>query len=179
MHQHLTPSPSCRSVATTGVAGYGAALAARRKNDSADPPRWELRAVRFGVGGFGVGVVRASMKAPYKSLGNGTALAFYHSSGRLEGGAAGARPTSAEVPPIDPGATIGIEVRRAGVTSATSGGKAKAGGVTAGQRPGAREAAFSVNGVAVGVVALGGAGPKEELNLAVQPYMGGVALLLS
>ena len=47
-HQHLTRSPGGRAIATTGVAGYGAALAC-----CAPSHRWAVRAVRFGVGGFG------------------------------------------------------------------------------------------------------------------------------
>ena len=157
-HQHLTPSPSGRSVATTGVAGYGAALAARRPKKGAQQ-RWEVRAVRFGVGGFGVGVERAAMKPPYKSLGKGgDALAFFHSGGGL---ASAGRPERPFGPAFEPGDRIGLELRAVG------GAKKK------------REAAFSLNGEEVGVAPLDGVGASEELVLAVQPYMGGVATLLS
>jgi len=51
-----------------GVAGYGIAVAAH-KNCANNTWEADVEAVRFGVGGFGIGVVRASMKAPFKSLG--------------------------------------------------------------------------------------------------------------
>jgi hypothetical protein len=85
LHQHLERSASGRSVATTGVAGYGVALCAQRA--SADACSWEVRAIRFGVGGFSVGVVRAGMRPPYKSLGTAVdAVGVYLSSGSLRSG---------------------------------------------------------------------------------------------
>lgn len=70
MHQHLTRSPTGCAVATTGVAGYGAALCALAGREPA-PPTWqaEVEAVRFGVGGFSIAVVRRDMPPPFKSLG--------------------------------------------------------------------------------------------------------------
>eukprot|EP00966_Prymnesium_polylepis_P070826 1645874-Prymnesium_polylepis.1 len=153
-HQHLERSASGRSIATTGVAGYGAAIVAK---PAAGACAWDIEvvAVRFGVGGFGVGVVRGSMKPPYKSLGKSEeALGAYLANGNWAHAGA-ERPFG---PAYAPGDRIGVCVR-------------------AGAKGAARELVFFLNGEEVGVVAtLRGA---EEVRLAVQPYMGGVALLNS
>ena len=162
-HQHLERSASGRSIATTGVAGYGVALVAKRTTGTSLAHRaWEVVAVRFGVGGFGVGVVRCSMRPPYKSIGKSPdALGAYLANGSWAH-------AGVEVPfgpAYVPGDRIGVTIRPAGWT-ATKVTKA----TTA-----AREIVFFLNGKEVGVAAssLG----TEELQLAVQPYMGGVALL--
>ena len=154
-HQHLTLSADGRAVATTGVAGYGAALVRRAPACR----RWAVRAVRFGTGGFGVGVVRASMKPPFKSIGKSAqAIGAYLASGvfathgdeRLFG------------PPYGPGDLIEVELR-----PSARGGAA------------AIDLFFSLNGSEVGLAASSVAGGADGLVLAVQPYMGGVTLLES
>ncbi len=147
-HQHLSISSSARSVATTGVAGYGVVVAAR-----GTVQRWRVLAVRFGVGGFGVGVVRAGWKGPYKSLGSTAECVggSYLSSGVLS--CQGIE--RAYGPAYDEGDVIEVVLR----------GRGKA-----------RELIFCRNGSELGVAARGiGEGP---LLLACQPYMGGVACLV-
>ena len=157
-HQHLTRSPTGRVIATTGVAGYGAALTARVHRTKA-PLSWEVKAVRFGVGGFGVGVARATMKPPFKSLGNHPdVVGVFLASGSIVSGGI-ERPFG---PAYAPGDRIGVSLRR----------EVAAEGVLK-QR---HELVFLLNGEEVGVAASGLGG--EELVLAVQPYMGGVAHLL-
>mmetsp|Transcript_33675 Transcript_33675/g.79723 ORF Transcript_33675/g.79723 Transcript_33675/m.79723 type:complete len:280 (-) Transcript_33675:50-889(-) len=160
-HQHLTMSSSSRSVATTGVAGYGAALcakplsipSAKGKPGEAIGDAKEVRAVRLGVGGFAVSVVRSAIKPPFKSLGRSPeALGAYHSSGVLMS-AKGERPFG---PEYGPGDRVGVLLRR---------------------KAGSLELVFTLNGEEVGVAATG-IGGTEKLVPAVQPYMGGVALLL-
>jgi len=154
-HQHLTLATDGLSVATTGVAGYGAALCAVNPRGGAS---WAVRAVRFGVGGFGVAVVRASMRPPYKSLGkSGSTVACYHSSGALTAGGH-ERPFG---PAYSPGDTIGVVLRP-----------------VAGAGPGRRELCFLLNNAEVGVAASGLEASREAYVLAVQPYMGGVAQLV-
>jgi hypothetical protein len=154
LHQHLERSPSGRSVATTGVAGYGAALCAQRA--STDACSWEVRAIRFGVGGFGVGIVRAGMRPPYKSLGKTSdVVGVYLSGGSFSVGGE----ERAFGPSYQQGDRIGVTLRR------SYSGKADL-----------RDLVFSINSVEVGVAA-SGLRMSEGLHLAVQPYMGGVALL--
>ena len=82
-HQHLSVSASGRAVATTGVAGYCAALVHKSARAGAPPDvRWAVRPIRLGVGGFAVGVVPRSMRPPFKSLGkNAASLGAYLASG--------------------------------------------------------------------------------------------------
>ena len=158
-HQHLRRSTSGRAIATTGEAGYGAALA---KRDPKSLAGGAVRAVRLGVGGFAVGLVRAAMRPPFKSLGRSEhAVAVYHSSGTLEGGGKAARAFGPDFAEGDL-----IEVRLRPPSSAK--GKAKGG---------AMDVIFMKNGVEVGV-AVSGVEAHGNLVLAVQPYMGGVALLV-
>ena len=177
-HQHLTISPSGRCVATTGVAGYGAALCTRRATAHGPGARWRILADRFGVGGFCVGVVRAAMKPPYKSLRTSAdAIGAYLASGALM--SRGRELSSA--PPYDPGDTIGVHLRRAPtvittVTRVTPRAQLANGGHTgAGSKSAQWEIAFELNGVEVGALS---AGVGDALALAVQPYMGGVAMLV-
>jgi hypothetical protein len=115
---------------------------------------------RVGVGGFAVGVVPASLKPPYKSLGKSpSGSGAYHSSGvfvsqgvEREFGAT-----------YGQGDVVDVVVREA----------------AKGKRGQVREIAFFVNNKEVGVTpAISGAMKGEqELLLACQPYMGGVATL--
>ena len=164
-HQHLERSASGRSIATTGVAGYGVALVAK-PTAGASFGAWEVVAVRFGVGGFGVGVVRKSMRPPYKSIGKSPdALGAYLANGSWAH-------AGVEVPfgpAYAPGDRIGVTIRPAAWTATKAKKVTKATKV-------AREIVFFLNGTEVGAVAASSLG-SEELQLAVQPYMGGVALL--
>ena len=118
-----------------------------------------MRAVRFGVGGFGVGVVRTSMKAPYKSLGRSpSAVCVYLASGAL---ASHERGEHAFGEAYEPGDLVEVHLRP------SAGKKGPAGSV---------DVVFKRNGEEVGIGAHSVANP-EGLVLAVQPYMGGVALL--
>lgn len=149
-HQHLTRSKGGRSVATTGVAGYGAAIAKRTPNCR----RWAIRAVRFGIGGFAIGLVRSGMRPPFKSIGRSAdAIAVYHCSGQLEGGGKAPRAFGSG---YDEGDLIEMALRPAA--------KGKA-----------HDAVLLRNGEEVGVAARGLA--ADTVLLAVQPYMGGVAML--
>ena len=171
-HQHLSISPDGRSVATTGLAGFGVALCrldgvgllvadaplAAKKPKSSEGRRWSVRVARLGVGGFGVGVVKGGMKPPYKSIGkSAAAVGAYHNSGRWTG-------QGADLDfgrPYGEGDVIDVVLRPG------AGGK------------GGREVAFCLNGEEVGCV---GVPPhlttgSQDLLLAVQPYMGGVATL--
>lgn len=154
-HQHLSLSASRRAVATTGVAGYGAALAKRAPGCR----HWAVRAVRFGVGGFGVAIVRSSMKPPYKSIGKTAGVVgAYLASGVF------ATPERGEVafgPPFEPGDLIEVSLRPSAL-------KKKGGGM---------DVVYSLNGREVGVAASGVASGTDGLIMACQPYMGGVALL--
>lgn len=153
-HQHLTRSSSGRSIATTGVAGYGAALARKVVGCR----RWSVRAVRFGVGGFGVGVVSVSMRPPFKSIGKSPhSLGSYHSNGML----ATERGEQPFGPAYEPGDVVTVVLR----PSAT--------------KPGGKydDVIFLLNGKEVGVAASRVA--AGTVIIAVQPYMGGVACLES
>jgi hypothetical protein len=154
MHQHLTLSPDGRCVATTGVAGYGAALCS-----GGGGPIWSVCAVRFGVGGFGVALVKSSMRPPYKSLGKSDAtVACYLASGAVAAGGS-ERPFG---PALSPGDIVGVVLRPARV------------GYGAGE-----ELVFLINGAEVGVAAAKlKRGSRGAYTVAVQPYMGGVAQLL-
>ena len=163
-HQHLTRSSSGRSIATTGVAGYGAGLVQRRVHCLG----WTVRAVRFGVGGFAVGVVKRSMPSPFKSLGRSEhAIAVFHSSGRLEQGA-GKNPRDFGSG-YDEGDLVEVVLRP--MAAGTKPGAAKA---AAGRQ---HDVIFLLNGEQIGVAASGVV--PDSVVLAVQPYMGGVALLES
>lgn len=164
-HQHLTRSASGKAIATTGVAGYGAALA--RKVPGCK--RWAVRAVRFGVGGFGVGVVKTSIRPPYKSIGKSPdAIGSYHSSGSFASHTA-AGGERAFGPEYSPGDLVEVLLR-----PSPSGGKG-AGGKAA--KLSLHDVVYVLNGEEVGVAARGVA--ADSVVLAVQPYMGGVALLES
>ena len=162
-HQHLTRSPDGSAVATTGVAGYGAALACSVSGCS----RLAVRAVRFGVGGFGVGIVRkAGLKAPFKSLGRmAGSVGVYLCDGTFVTPELGARSFG---PPYAEGDLVEVLLRPS---------KAAGGGAKTKPKPGARtDVVYFVNGQEVGVAAIVDA-PADGLLLAVQPYMGGVAQL--
>jgi hypothetical protein len=153
-HQHLTVSQSGQSVATIGCAGYGVALAvtAAATGDRC----WLVQSVHHGVGGFGVGLAYSSWRGPFKSLGSADAhdaFGVYHSSGTF---ISQRREHAAWGPPYAPGDTVGVRV------------DAHSGSVT-----------FSVNnrdvGTAPGLVPVAF---RKTVELAVQPYMGGVARLI-
>ena len=171
-HQHLTISPTGCAVATTGVAGYGAALCAKRNHSSTLALSWEVRAVRFGVGGFGVGAVRSAMQRPYKSIGKSAdAIGVYLSSGALA-----VHGVEREFgPPYEEGDRIGVVIRPSGGgVDANARGSNTHSGHTVGRKC---ELAFLLNGREVGVAATALDG--QAVTMAVQPYMGGVALLTS
>ena len=134
------------------MAGYGAALAKRATNASA------VRVVRLGVGGFAVGLVRATMRPPFKSIGRSEhAVAVYHSGGGLEGGEKGRR---AFGPEYGEGDLIEVRLRPSASRKKSS----------------LVDVLFVKNGAEVGVAASGIA--RDGVVLAVQPYMGGVAMLV-
>lgn len=178
-HQHLVISSSGRAVATTGVAGYGAALARKAPGCK----RWSVRAVRFGVGGFGVGLVKASMKAPFKSIGRSAhGLGCYLASGMLAT-EAGERPFGPAYQAGDlvevllrPTVTRGVESSRV-QSQVKSRVKSSRDESCQAQAKELSDVVFLLNGAEVGVVAH--AVPAGSVALAVQPYMGGVALLES
>jgi hypothetical protein len=151
-HQHLTVSPSGQSVATTGCAGYGVAIAASASGCHS----WLVQAVHHGVGGFGVGLAYPHWKGPFKSIGSAsTADAFgvYHSSGAF---ISQRREHASWGPPYAPGDSVGVQV------DTTSG-----------------SVTFSVNNQEVGPApGLVPVGLRKKVELAVQPFMGGVARLL-
>ena len=176
-HQHCERSASGRSIATTGVAGYGAALVANPAASASSAHRaWEVVAVRFGVGGFGVGVVRNSMRPPYKSISKSPdALGAYLSNGCWVHAGVEVR----FGPAYAPGDRIGVALRPASPNASCGPGgtttKAAKGAKAAKATKRTREIVFFLNGKEVGVAATWAG--AEELQLAVQPYMGGVALL--
>lgn len=157
-HQHLTRSRSGRSVMTTGCAGYGAALGAKCVVGAATV-RYGVRAARFGVGGFGVGLVRAHMPRPYRSIvGSAACVAVYLSSGRVRRGGGGDGDATFG-PTFKPGDVIAVILRRSSETES------------------AFDVAFEVNGEEVCVFQTG-LKARDTISLAVQPYMGGVAVLV-
>ena len=108
--------------------------------------------MRFGVGGFAVGVVLAKMKPPFKSLGRSeSTVACFSCAGELSrhGG---------EPQPFGPSFSQGDLV---GVT------------LSAAEKHRKRELTFLVNGREAGRIDVD---TSDELVLAVQPYMGGVAV---
>ncbi len=116
------------------------------------------------------------MNPPYISLRTSAdAIGAYLESGALM--SRGRELSSA--PPYDPGDTIGVHLRRAPtVTRAprpqlANGGHT--GAKTAKSRSAQWEIAFELNGVEVGALSVG---VGDALALAVQPYMGGVAMLV-
>ena len=162
-HQHLTLSQCGRVVATTGCAGYGAALAkppTAAKQSTA--LRWDVEVLRLGTGGFAVGVARADTPSPFKSLGNSPAAWVVHCDGRTMHNRATL---------FHPGSTFGvgdvISVCLAPCEEASEGSSAV----------GDRWLCFEKNGVPVGTGYVLPA--KTAFTLAVQPYMGGAARLLS
>ena len=139
---------------TTGCAGYGAALGAENCVLKSAEVRYDVRASRFGVGGFGVGLVRASMSKPYKSIGtSASCVAVYHSSGTLRLGAS----EDPFGPGFEPGDAVAVILR----PSSSKG----------------FDVVFEVNGEEVGVLRRTGLKARDSLSLAVQPYMGGIAVL--
>lgn len=92
-HQHLQMSASKRTVATTGCAGYGAALAkvdggkglaeVNYKSGKGSSTKWTIQVISEGVGGFSVGICAVSSQGPYKSMGNRPDSWVLHSSGQL------------------------------------------------------------------------------------------------
>ena len=177
-HQHLTHSPDGRSVATTGVAGYGVALCQRTSSSSSPSPsssssRWFVACRRLGVGGFSVGVVSASsIKAPYKSLGSHpSSLGAYHSSGvYVCSGVSRAFGT-----PYGEGDVVAVVLRDQVV-----GRERKKADKNSKEVEGGKEIVFEVNGREVGTRPVAKEWLKKgagDLLLAVQPYMGGVAEL--
>mmetsp|Transcript_47316 Transcript_47316/g.153601 ORF Transcript_47316/g.153601 Transcript_47316/m.153601 type:complete len:271 (+) Transcript_47316:170-982(+) len=160
-HQHLSVSASGRAVATTGVAGYGAALVHKSARAGAPPDvRWAVRPIRLGVGGFAVGVVPRSMRPPFKSLGkNAASLGAYLASGAFAD-ARGERPFG---PAYGEGDLVEVLLR-----PAVGGGRASR-----------TDIVYLLNGEEVGVAVAGVSAAPGSLACAVQPYMGGVALLES
>lgn len=191
-HQHLSLSKSAASVATTGCAGYGCALASpiaagtpggncigtaasapKTEGGAKQPPsdagttattsEWQVAAKHFGVGGFAVGVARSAWKGPYKSIGKTVgAGAVYHSTGCL---LASRKVTENFGPEYEAGDII--TVRLSGPFPARKPQKNTAGLVLS----------FAVNGAWLGrdTTLPASAGPYV---LAVQPYMGGVARIV-
>lgn len=113
---------------------------------------WTVRCVRRGTGGFAVGVVNRKWKGPFKSLGkNPNSPGVYHSSGVLL-----VNKVEREFGQVyDQGDTIGVSVEK---------GK------------GNRRVEWRLNGEVVGDVEVD---ITTEFTLGVQPYMGGVAKLIS
>lgn len=195
-HQHLSVSASGRAVATTGVAGYGAALVHKSARAGAPPDvRWAVRPIRLGVGGFAVGVVPRSMRPPFKSLGkNAASLGAYLASGAFADAEHGERPfgpaygegdlvevTSAEPQPLSrlqqcrrlwalhhPHPTHLPTPHQVLLRPAVGGGRASR-----------TDIVYLLNGEEIGVAVAGVSAAPGSLACAVQPYMGGVALLES
>ena len=160
-HQHIQRSASGRAIATTGVAGYGAALCAQCQPSKATSA-WQVVVVRFGVGGFGVGVVKNSMRPPFKSIGRSeAALAVYLANGDVSCGGV-QRPFG---PPLEVGDQIGVLLRPPPTQSAKISRKRH------GREAKSLELAFFVNGREVGVAAET-RDCQDSFQLAVQPYMG-------
>jgi hypothetical protein len=162
-HQHLTLSPCARVIATTGCAGYGAALA--KSPTAAQQPKallWKVEVLRLGTGGFAVGVAHAKLPSPFKSLGNNPAAWVVHCDGRTLHNRATLSDDEAGSS-FDVGDTISI------LLAPASKGKG-----------GTRRLSFEKNGGAVGAVCQlpAAAASGGGYTLAVQPYMGGAALLL-
>jgi hypothetical protein len=175
-HQHLTLAPSGRIVATTGCAGYGAALATSSPDGAGGGKKarfWLVRAKRFGVGGYAVGAARRSMKKPFKSIGKHPDALVWHSSGIIMRNRKTLRMS---------GPHGGEKSSKSG--DGTSCGKSSEEGNDGGFEEGdvvgvellKNTVAFHLNGEMVGSVDFVGA--ADECVLAVQPYMGGVAEML-
>jgi hypothetical protein len=154
-HQHLTLSPSRLTAATTGCAGYGACLAEK----AVGVRWWEVRCVSLGVGGFAVGLTSAKCKGPFKSLGNSAeCFGVYHSSGSL------------------------FCNRAEQIDFASSYGSGDCVGILI--RPN-NDVVFYLNGVQVGEPAFNISvvskrkSNADDVVLACQPYMGGVALIVT
>ena len=123
--------------------------------------------MRFGVGGFGVGVVRKSMKAPFKSIGKTDgSIGSYLASGAFASPERGERDFG---PPFEPGDLVEVLLRPSLVGP---GGKPRAKPSTS-----KTDVVYFLNGREVGVAVAGVDASPDSLVLAVQPYMGGVALL--
>ena len=163
-HQHLTISQCGCVVATTGCAGYGAALAKPpTAANQTTALRWDVEVMQLGTGGFAVGVARANMPSPFKSLGNNQAWVVHcdgrmmHNRATLFHGEAG-------------GSTFGVgDVISVCLAPCENNS----------ERPspaGDRWLSFEKNGVPIGTRWQLPA--KTAFALAVQPYMGGAARLL-
>ena len=183
-HQHLTLSRCGRVIATTGCAGYGAALAkpppAAQQAKEEEELRWDVEVLRLGTGGFAVGVAHASMPSPFKSLGNSPAAWVVHCDGRtLHNRSALCEDEAGSSFTVGDTITIILQPPAAHATAATKGEKGKKGKPTR-----TRQLRFERNGAQIGractvpAVAAAAAGPAAGYCLAVQPYMGGAALLL-
>lgn len=158
-HQHLTLSPCARVIATTGCAGYGAALA--KDPTAAQQPkalRWEVEVLSVGTGGFAVGVAQRGLPSPYKSLGNNPGAWVVHSDGRTLHNRATLRDDEA-------GSRFEDGDRVTILLAAASKGTG-----------GSRRLSFERHGRAIGAACLLPA--AGGYTLAVQPYMGGAARLL-
>ena len=151
-HQHLSISLSGYSVATTGCAGYGVALAQFLSPKLLKMCVWKVECVKLGVGGSAIGLAKQSWKGPYKSLGTteNFVLGAYHASGNFLSG----RCEYPYGPPYGPGDIIGI---------------------TIGPNSGTVE--FSLNGVSLGPVPVK-VSKKTDYLLACQPYMGGIIRII-
>ena len=177
-HQHLTVSDSGRSVATTGCAGYGAALSESVVLTSGGSLLWEVEAKSFGVGGFAVGVAQDQWKGPYKSLGRSASTAAdafvlggaYHSSGNLLTSQASTVNKKEDsncalwAAPFGPGAKLSVQLEHL-INEAKS------------KQSSTLQVTFLLDGELAGSVVVPGT-IGNRFALAVQPYMGGVAQLL-
>ena len=72
--QHVVEKFVTSSRLCAGVAGYGAALCINAYESQKEV---HVLAVRFGVGGFAVGLVRSDTKPPFKSLGKAGKQTLY------------------------------------------------------------------------------------------------------
>ena len=159
-HQHLTVSTTGHSVATTGCAGYGAALAEQGTalhGRKLNLRYWEIEAVAFGVGGFAVGLARSSWSGPYKSLGNADAvnvIGVYHSNGSFISN----RKVSDYGPAYSEGDIIGVRLHENG------------------------NLVFFLNGKDLGPTIQTSVKAQQKKSdvfvLACQPYMGGIACII-
>jgi hypothetical protein len=89
-NKHLELSSCRREVATTGCAGYGAALACAdgaavisEKKSGGKAATWSVEMLEEGKGGFSVGVCLANTNAPFKSMGKRPDSWVLHNSGLL------------------------------------------------------------------------------------------------
>ena len=153
-------------VATTGCAGYGAALtkppAAAKRHGAL---RWDVEVLRLGTGGFAVGVALACMHPPFKSLGNHPQAWVVHCDGRLLHNRIALCDVDGGGSPFGVGDIISVSLEPSDKASMA--------------RARTRQLKFQKNGAPIGRVhLLPAARDAGAFTLAVQPYMGGAARLL-